>query len=160
MRPYFSIIPTYNRSNFIAAAIKSVLNQTYTNWELFIIDDGSTDNTKEVVSNFNDPRILYKYQNNQERSAARNNGIKIAKGEWICFLDSDDAYKKHHLETFNLFIESNKIKHPSMLISLSENKPYKGSNQYPSIDTQPNRIVKEVFTKFILVIMFVFTTKY
>ena len=68
MRPYFSIIiPTYNRSNFIAAAIKSVLNQTYTNWELFIIDDGSTDNTKEVVSNFNDPRILYKYQNNQEK---------------------------------------------------------------------------------------------
>ena len=61
----------------------------------------------------------------RKRSVARNNGIKIAKGEWICFLDSDDVYKKHHLETFNLFIESNKIKHPSMLISLSENKPYK-----------------------------------
>ena len=151
MTPFFSIIiPTYNRSKFIGSAIESVINQTYTDWELIIIDDGSTDNTKEIVSNFHDPRILYKYQNNQERSAARNNGIKIAKGEWICFLDSDDVYKVHHLETFKLFINSNNIIQPSMILSLSESKNGLNTNNYPPIETKLNKSVKEVFTKFIL----------
>ena len=98
---FFSIIiPTYNRAHVLAKAIESVINQRYTNWELIIIDDGSNDNTREVVQQFNDPRINYVYQENTERSQARNNGIKLAKGLYICFLDSDDEYCDNHLVAF------------------------------------------------------------
>lgn len=98
---YFSIIiPTYNRAQFISETIKSVIAQEFTNWELIIIDDGSKDNTKEIISQFQkrDARIKYYYQKNTERSAARNNGILYATGKYICFLDSDDLYSPLHLK--------------------------------------------------------------
>ena len=99
--PFFSIIlPTYNRASFLKRSIGSVLAQTFADWELIVMDDGSRDQTKEVVTSFKDPRIRYFYQENRERSAARNNGIARAKGEWICFLDSDDAFMADHLEVF------------------------------------------------------------
>ena len=103
------IIPTYNRANFLPNTINSVIKQTYSNWELIIIDDGSTDHTKQVVASFQDERIKYIYQENAERSAARNNGIKNATGEWVCFLDSDDYYLPNHLEEFHLFIKNHNI---------------------------------------------------
>ena len=109
MTPFFSIIiPTYNRANPCLSAINSVIKQSFSDWELIIIDDGSTDNTNELVSNFikNDERIIYIYQDNQERSAARNNGIENSNGKYICFLDSDDEYMEHHLETFHKEIVS------------------------------------------------------
>ena len=91
--PFFSVvIPTYNRANMISGAIQSVLEQTFKNFELIIIDDGSTDQTAHVIAGFSDERIKYNYQQNTERSQARNNGIKIASGRYICFLDSDDQY--------------------------------------------------------------------
>lgn len=97
--PYFSIIiPAYNRAHILPKAIDSVINQIFDNWELIIVDDGSKDNTKEVVLAINDKRIHYIYQNNAERSAARNNGISNANGRYICFLDSDDWYEPYHLE--------------------------------------------------------------
>lgn len=99
------VIPTYNRAHFLSTAIKSVLNQRYTDWELIVVDDGSTDNTKEVVMRYNDKRIKYIYQENAERSVARNNGIKQAKGEYICFLDSDDYYLPEKLSNFKKAIE-------------------------------------------------------
>lgn len=92
------IIPTYNRAAFLPKAIESVLNQTYTDWELIIVDDGSTDNTREVVSQYNDERITYIYQQNAERSAARNNGINHAKGDYVCFLDSDNVMLPNRLQ--------------------------------------------------------------
>lgn len=92
------IIPTYNRAAFLPKAIESVLNQTYTDWELIIVDDGSTDNTREVVSQYNDGRITYIYQQNSERSAARNNGIAHAKGDYVCFLDSDNVMQPNRLQ--------------------------------------------------------------
>ncbi len=96
--PYFSIIlPTYNRACLLPKAIESVLQQTFGDWELIIVDDGSTDDTKAVVEKFQDERIRYIYQENQERSAARNNGINQAKGSYICFLDSDDYFLKDKL---------------------------------------------------------------
>lgn len=98
------IIPTYNRAHHLTTAFKSVQSQTLTDWELIVVDDGSTDDTKEVVASFNDPRIIYVYQENAERSAARNNGIQHANGEWICFLDSDDYFLPNHLESFHQFI--------------------------------------------------------
>lgn len=100
--PFFSIIlPTYNRASFIDKAISSVLAQTFTDWELIIVDDGSTDNTKDIIKKYSEinNNIKYIYQSNKERSAARNNGIDKAKGQYICFLDSDDYYLENHLQT-------------------------------------------------------------
>ena len=97
--PFFSIvIPTFNRAGFICKAIDSVLNQTFKDFELIIVDDGSTDNTKEVIEKYNDSRIKYFYQKNKERSAARNEGIRKSAGEYITFLDSDDYYLPQRLE--------------------------------------------------------------
>ncbi|MFM7662519.1 MAG: glycosyltransferase family 2 protein [Bacteroidota bacterium] len=113
MYPYFSIIiPTYNRALFLSKAIESVINQTFSDWELIIVDDGSTDNTKELVASFieKDKRIKYIYQENAERSAARNNGIKKAVGKFICFLDSDDIYHNAHLQRFKDLIDENNEK--------------------------------------------------
>ena len=110
---FFSIIlPTFNRSDFLPYAIESVLKQSYKNWELIIVDDGSTDNTKEVVEKFvkANNSIIYLHQKNKERSAARNNGIKEAKGDFVCFLDSDDIFHKTHLEEFYKLIVKNNFK--------------------------------------------------
>lgn len=104
----FSIImPTYNRAAFLPKAIESVLAQKYTDWELIIVDDGSTDNTKEVVSQYGDSRITYIYQENAERSAARNNGINHAKGDYICFMDSDEYLYSERLEELSKAIKNN-----------------------------------------------------
>lgn len=109
--PYFSIIlPTYNRAHLLSKAIESVLAQTFTDWELLIVDDGSTDNTKELVMAYSDERIRYIYQENQERSAARNNGINHAFGTYICFLDSDDYYLDKKLENLFHYIEKTENK--------------------------------------------------
>ena len=110
MKVFFSVVlPTFNRSDFIPGAINSLLNQTCDDWELIIIDDGSTDNTKEVVEQFSkrDPRIKYFYQKNSERSAARNNGINKTKGNYICFIDSDDLYEDSYLNSLHEFIHNN-----------------------------------------------------
>ena len=85
------IIPTYQRCQRLKIAIESVLSQTYSAYEIIIMDDGSDDGTKEMVNLFKDSRISYNWQSNSGIPAkVRNNGIKIAKGEWIAFLDSDD----------------------------------------------------------------------
>ena len=93
--PFVTVVtPTFNRDQLIGRAIKSVMNQTYRNWELIIIDDGSTDNTYNVVQEYikKDQRIHYFYQNNQGQSVARNNGIFQSKGDLIAFLDSDNYW--------------------------------------------------------------------
>lgn len=86
------IIPTYNRADMIGDAIRSVLDQTYGNWELIVVDDGSTDDTRAVVAGFNDPRTHYVFQQNRGLPAARNTGIRAAQGIYIAFLDSDDCF--------------------------------------------------------------------
>ncbi len=109
--PFFSvIIPSYNRAHLIAATIRSVLSQSFNDWELILIDDGSSDNTKDVLGSFVDDRVKYFYQENAERSAARNNGILKATGKFICFLDSDDVWLPHHLQTMYTAIEKNSFK--------------------------------------------------
>jgi glycosyltransferase involved in cell wall biosynthesis len=99
------IIPTYNRQEFIKKAIISLLNQTIKVDEIIVIDDGSTDNTKQIVEIFD---IKYFYQKNQGVSSARNLGIKKAKNLWICFLDSDDIWENDKLEQQILFHKQNK----------------------------------------------------
>ncbi len=93
------VLPTFNRKRLLPRAINSVLNQTYKNLELIIIDDGSTDNTEEIVKAYSDTRIRYcKQKLNRGGSAARNAGIKLAKGELISFQDSDDEWLPEKLE--------------------------------------------------------------
>ena len=92
------IIPTYNRDAYLVDAICSVLNQTYRNLELIIVDDGSTDHTRQIVNGFADTRIRYLYQDNGGASRARNVGIGMAQSEYIAFLDSDDEWMPQKLE--------------------------------------------------------------
>tara|TARA_B100000795_G_scaffold269901_1_gene261020 strand:+ start:4590 stop:5495 length:906 start_codon:yes stop_codon:yes gene_type:complete len=94
------IIPTYNHGHFLGRALQSIVDQTYSNWEVYIVDGNSTDNTTEVVENFIDPRIKYlKTEIKGSIAASRNVGIEAASGEWIAFLDSDDWWKVDKLET-------------------------------------------------------------
>jgi glycosyltransferase involved in cell wall biosynthesis len=92
------IIPTYNYDRFLGEAIHSVLAQTFQDFELVVVDDGSTDNTKQVVSNFADERIKYIYQQNQGVSAARNTGISACCGDYVALLDADDVWVPQKLE--------------------------------------------------------------
>ena len=87
------IIPTFNRRQFLARAIQSVLEQTFQDWELIVVDDGSHDESRQVVQDPHDDRIHYLYQEHRGVSAARNAGIRLARHPWICFLDSDDHWK-------------------------------------------------------------------
>ncbi|MDW8303948.1 MAG: glycosyltransferase family A protein [Acidobacteriota bacterium] len=96
---YFSvIIPTYNRANFIKTTVKSVLNQSFQDFEVIVVDDGSTDGTSEIVKTIKDNRVRYFYKENEERAVARNYGAKLAKGKYVSFLDSDDIVYKNYLE--------------------------------------------------------------
>jgi glycosyltransferase involved in cell wall biosynthesis len=95
------ILPTYNRENYITRSIDSVLKQSFDNWELIIIDDGSSDNTGTLVSDYlsNDERIFYLKKNNSGVPISRNVGIKLSSGTYLTFIDSDDEYKYNHLES-------------------------------------------------------------
>jgi len=108
--PFFSVvIPCFNRGELIIGTIQSVLQQTFDNFEIIIVDDGSTDNTAEVVKSFIDSRIKYFYKKNEERNIARNFGINQSSGIYICFLDSDDQYHSNHLQELyhNISVHNN-----------------------------------------------------
>ena len=108
--PFFSvIIPSYNRAAILPRAITSVLSQQFTDWELLIVDDGSTDATQQQVATFNDPRIQYVFQENKGVCAARNTGASFSKGKYLCFLDSDDYVKPEWLQDFYDLLLSNKV---------------------------------------------------
>ncbi|MCL4708220.1 glycosyltransferase family 2 protein [bacterium] len=99
--PVFSIvIPTYNRAKIISRAIQSILNQTFGEFELIIVDDGSTDDSQKVIKQINDPRICYIRQENRGVAAARNAGVKSSRGKYIAFLDSDDEVLPEWLSHF------------------------------------------------------------
>jgi hypothetical protein len=96
---FFSILLcTYNRATTIEAAIESVVNQSFADWELLIIDDGSNDHTLDLINKYlSDKRISYYYQSNSGAASARNFGLEKASGKYITILDSDDQYKEDHL---------------------------------------------------------------
>lgn len=100
------IIPTFNRINLITRAIESIDNQSLIPKKIIIVDDGSTDGTKDLFSN--DDRYLYIYQNNRGGASARNKGLLFSESEWIAFLDSDDIWEKNHLEKIsNAILKTN-----------------------------------------------------
>ncbi len=102
------IIPTYNREKTIFRAVQSVLEQTYTNLEVLVIDDGSTDGTAAIVNGIKDDRVKYvALEQNGGPSKARNVGVEMAEGEWIAFQDSDDCWHKNKLESQIEYVEDN-----------------------------------------------------
>ena len=114
------IIPTFNRADFLKKAIESVLSQTYQGFELIIVDDGSTDDTYEIVSEFKN-NVVYIKQENRGAAAARNTGIRRAKNKFLAFLDSDDRWDKEKLA-----IQIDEMqKNPSYLISHTREIWYK-----------------------------------
>ncbi len=108
--PFFSVvIPTFNQCNFLEKAIKSVLEQTFRDFEIIIIDNFSTDNTRKIIENNKSEKIIYKrFKNEGIIGASRNHGIKHSRGEWIAFLDSDDSWYKNRLKVIYDEIELNK----------------------------------------------------
>ena len=101
MRDFSVIIPTYNDEVTVIRSIECVINQTFTNWELVIVDDGSTDDTEKQISPYlEDQRIKYIKQKNQGDTVARNHGASVTTGEYICFLDSDDEVSENWLKDF------------------------------------------------------------
>jgi len=128
------IIPTYNRAQLVNRAMQSVLNQTYEDFELIVVDDCSTDNTPEVVSNIGDKRIKYvRHTTNKGASASRNTGIRAARGELIGFLDSDDEWLPEKLQK-----QVNRFDSASVNVGLV----YGG---YVVVDDDTNTVVKEVY---------------
>lgn len=102
------IMPSWNTARFIRESIDSVRNQTYTNWELLIVDDCSTDNTDEIVASYSDERIRYfKNEKNSGAALTRNRAMREARGEWIAFLDSDDLWAPEKLERQLQFMKEN-----------------------------------------------------
>ncbi len=111
--PFFSIvIPTYNRAHIIADSLHSILQQEFTDWEVIVIDDASTDNTKEIVESFKETKFQYfRNEKNVERSISRNRGIEKSRGTYICFLDSDDYFLPNHLSSLHqtILVQQNPI---------------------------------------------------
>ena len=127
------IIPVYNVEIYIKKCIDSVLNQTFQNFEIILIDDGSTDNSGRICNEYvlKDNRIKVIHQNNAGLSAARNKGIDVSSGNYICFLDSDDWYSNNALEEFiNLVINYNAdISIIDIFNTIDDNAIYSPKNQ-------------------------------
>lgn len=158
------IIPTYNRSALLTRAVQSVLGQTYQNWELIIVDDASKDDTEKVVAAFGSPRIRYFKQDvNKGAQAARNTGIRMAKGEYIGFLDSDNEWYPQKLEkqlevfgaasdkvgvVYSSHDEINTISHTRReMIYRQHGDIYKNLLTYPLIDYITPMVKRECFQK-------------
>jgi glycosyltransferase involved in cell wall biosynthesis len=137
------IIPTYNRSSLLLEALDSVFKQTFPDFELIVIDDGSIDGTAKALTPYKD-RIVYNFQNNQGVSAARNRGIRMARGPWIAFLDSDDLWLPEKLESQIRFFsqypealicqtEEIWIRHGRRVNPLKKHRKYSGNIFAPSL---------------------------
>jgi len=148
--PFFSvIIPTYNQASFLKASLHSVFQQTFKNYEVIVIDNKSSDNTAEIVKKYKKKIIYKKIKNNGLIAKSRNLGIKLAKGKWIAFLDTDDHWSKDKLKiTFQLTKKSSVkvICHSEWISYLSKTKdkiwtygPYK-KNFYQLLLKNGNRL--------------------
>ncbi|MFX4263649.1 glycosyltransferase family 2 protein [Pelotomaculum propionicicum] len=160
-------MPTYNRAITIKRAVDSILKQTYQDFEIIIVDDGSTDNTYEIVKEFNEKRIKYiKHEKNKGASAARNTGIRESRGKYLAFQDSDDQWLPNKLKRqveildnspnevgivycgFWRFNNNKKIYYPSGKVIEKEGNVYKSLINGNFIGTPTAIIKKECFNKY------------
>ena len=130
--PFFSIvIPTYNRGNLISRCIDSIIAQTYTNWEAIIVDNYSEDNTENIVLSYNDDRIRFiKNHNYGVIAVSRNKALEMAKGDWICFLDSDDTWLPNKLETILPYVEKYDLVYHGYILNVDKSYPRRMRHSY------------------------------
>ena len=133
------IMPSYNTAKYIEESIKSVLAQTYTNWELLIVDDCSTDNTDEIVQPFlSDERVKYlKNEKNSGAAISRNRALREAKGKWIAFLDSDDLWMPEKLEKQIAFMKEHDYR-----FSYTDYRIQLNGEWLPYVNTGPDIVTK------------------
>lgn len=140
------VIPTYNRAGLIRRAIESVLSQTYENYEIIVVDDGSTDNTKECVQTIGDDRVKYiKSPVNRGQANARNIGIRRAKGKYIAFQDSDDVWLPEKLEKQMKIMEQAE-ESVGMVYSMFE---YQNAGEQTAVPYPPKELSLDIKTGFI-----------
>lgn len=133
------VTPVYNCAKFIAETINSVIAQTYVNWELIIVDDCSTDDTEKVVMSFQDQRIHYhKNLENSGAAVSRNRALRVAKGKWIAFLDSDDLWLPDKLDRQIKFMEDNHVSFSYTNLGVID----EASNSLNRVITGPKHITK------------------
>lgn len=144
------LIPCYNAEKFIFSTVSSVLNQTYQDFEIIIVNDGCHDNTENIVKSFNDSRIVYIYQENAGPSAARNKGIKNASGDYIAFLDADDFWYPEKLKKQMKVFDEN----PNINIVYNATITEEEGTLKTHIDKYRNYPTKEDFMRYLLCNMF------
>ncbi len=143
------IIPAYNAKSYIRRSLGSALEQTYEKVEIIVVDDGSTDETAEIVKSYGDPRIKYIYQENQGQGAARNNGIKRSSGDYITFLDADDRYLPEKVERQVEFLQGHGEYHAVYCNALhyysdDPDRLLKKNRKYPSGDIFPDLLLSSL----------------
>ncbi|WP_020589300.1 glycosyltransferase family 2 protein [Desulfobacter curvatus] len=138
------VIPLFNKEAFILRAIHSVLNQTYSNFELIIVNDGSTDDSANLVQTIADARVRLFQQSNGGVSKARNKGVELAQADWVAFLDADDEYLPHFLETMVSFILENRDPNICMVGA----NYYLGDTSHVSLDIEIGNGIYSYFDLF------------
>jgi glycosyltransferase involved in cell wall biosynthesis len=159
-QPFFSVvIPLYNKEDYIESTIKSVLNQSFQNFEIIVVNDGSTDSSKNIVEKINDSRITVFSNKNIGLSFSRNFGIKKAKAKYIAFLDADDLWLNDFLQTIFNLIERNKNEYvfaTNLEILAFKKKPIITSSKFNTDDellmTNYFKVKKNIFGPSSLVI--------
>lgn len=145
------VTPTYNRAHTIKRAIDSVLYQTHSNWELIIVDDGSTDNTRGFIESYPDERIKYFYVKNGGPSKARNYGVSKSKGKWIMYLDSDDELLPECMETMLEWLGRNPAAVFAIPRSTRTLELYEDGKLVKSVDdsgdTPPEFTIQDIFDR-------------
>lgn len=145
------VIPTFNRAWIIRKAIDSVIDQSFIDWELIIVDDGSTDNTSELVKNVGDKRIKYYLRLNKGPAAARNYGVSKSSGKWIAYLDSDNELFPNYLEVMLRYLKAN----PTKIFAIPKLdyvlEKYKNGKLVKSVDYSEkmpkNATIKDIFDR-------------
>lgn len=135
------IIPNYNQSHYVGDAIRSVLNQTYRDFEIIVVDDGSTDNSREVVAQFGD-RVRYIWQENKGLAGARNTGIHAAQGKLIGLLDADDEWLPRYLENMLLLVD--RFPNAAVYYCSAQGIDAEG-NDLPQVFGRPSRQLKSLY---------------
>lgn len=143
------IVPAYNCSRFISDSVKSLLNQTYKNFEIIIVNDGSTDNTEKIIKDLqkDNPSVIYIYQENKGVSEARNRGIKEASGKYIVFMDSDDEVDSHWIErlVYDISTNNTEIAVCGYYVKHRDTQKIDSKNTFSKCITERNEFIDRIF---------------